>query len=269
MPRRRTIVSSLLLMVFLATFPSGLLARPQSPQNSATTTTHAQQDSSVSSSSAQEQLSEMRRLDDRLLSAVLWSLGVVVFVAVLLAGFSWYTNFKIYERDRTNLRGELQISIEKELVQGRKDLESKLDQHREILNATSKKHLDQLASSLDQLKESLTSEMEGLRDRSTRELKEHEYELLGLQIRLEALDQTVPSNRARTLISLLELAVEFKRDWVYVDTLKKLSKLLEEGATISSSQVPRLNSILKGIPEDFSGLVDNLRSLIRTHTSAF
>src|SRR6266849_9833581 len=39
------------------------------------------------------QLEVMRRYDDRILSTVYWSLGTVVLLAVLLYGFSWYTNF--------------------------------------------------------------------------------------------------------------------------------------------------------------------------------
>src|SRR5437773_302723 len=53
------------------------------------------------------QISIMERSEDRLLSTVLWSLGAIAGLGLLLLGFSWFLNFKVYERDKSLMRDEL------------------------------------------------------------------------------------------------------------------------------------------------------------------
>lgn len=53
------------------------------------------------------QLSESQRFQEQVLSTVYWSLGTLGAVAVLLVGFGWWTNFRVYERDKQSLEREL------------------------------------------------------------------------------------------------------------------------------------------------------------------
>jgi len=50
------------------------------------------------------QLELMRQYDQRIIATVYWSLGSFITMIVVLVGFSWFTNFKVYERDRDALR---------------------------------------------------------------------------------------------------------------------------------------------------------------------
>lgn len=59
----------------------------------------------------QIQLELIQLFDQRLLSTVYWSLGAIVTLAVLVAGFSWFSNFRLYERDKDALRLEIQRTI--------------------------------------------------------------------------------------------------------------------------------------------------------------
>jgi hypothetical protein len=46
------------------------------------------------------ELNEMKRSEDRLLTTVHLSLGMVVTVLAIIVGLNWFTNVRIYERER-------------------------------------------------------------------------------------------------------------------------------------------------------------------------
>lgn len=54
-----------------------------------------------------EQIRLMNHYQESLLTTVYWSLGGVVGLALLLSGFSWWTNFRFYESDKKKLAQEL------------------------------------------------------------------------------------------------------------------------------------------------------------------
>jgi hypothetical protein len=58
------------------------------------------------------QLQVMQSDDQRLTTSVYWSLGVVGAIALLLVGYSWFTNMRIYERDKAALTQELEGKLE-------------------------------------------------------------------------------------------------------------------------------------------------------------
>ena len=57
------------------------------------------------------QLAESQRFQEQVLSTVYWSLGTVASVAVLLVGFGWFTNFRMYDRDKSALERDLRAQI--------------------------------------------------------------------------------------------------------------------------------------------------------------
>jgi hypothetical protein len=60
----------------------------------------------------ESQLTAIREYNSSLLQTVYWSLGVVVVLAVALVGFGWFTNFRVYERDKNSIRQELLTRIQ-------------------------------------------------------------------------------------------------------------------------------------------------------------
>lgn len=57
------------------------------------------------------QLALIKEYHQSLLDTVYWALGVVATMALFLAGFSWFTNFKLYESDKQRLKDELARSV--------------------------------------------------------------------------------------------------------------------------------------------------------------
>lgn len=69
------------------------------------------------------QLQTIREYDKELLDSVHWSQGIVGGVALLLVGFSWFTNSRIYERDKAALTQELEGKLQSQLSFIRTELE--------------------------------------------------------------------------------------------------------------------------------------------------
>lgn len=67
-----------------------------------------------------EQVKQAKDYKESLLSTVYFSLGVVIAIAVLLAGFSWFSNFKLFEKDKKTLFDE----FERRAAQYRLELEN-------------------------------------------------------------------------------------------------------------------------------------------------
>jgi predicted nuclease with TOPRIM domain len=51
------------------------------------------------------------------MDTVLWALGVVCTIAVFIAGFGWWSNFKVYENDKKRLKEELDLSLAERIAQ--------------------------------------------------------------------------------------------------------------------------------------------------------
>lgn len=63
------------------------------------------------------QLEVHKDYTQHLLSTVYWSLGGVLSITMLIAGFGWFANFKIYEKDREILARELQAKFEEAIAE--------------------------------------------------------------------------------------------------------------------------------------------------------
>ena len=62
------------------------------------------------------QLKVMREYDARLLHTVYWSLTTVATLTLVLVGFGWFVNFRVYERDKASLLHELNVLVRENLA---------------------------------------------------------------------------------------------------------------------------------------------------------
>jgi hypothetical protein len=62
-----------------------------------------------------KQLEDSRKFQEQILSTVYWSLGTLAGVAVLLVGFGWLANFRIFEREKAALERELRAQVNQEI----------------------------------------------------------------------------------------------------------------------------------------------------------
>lgn len=116
------------------------------------------------------QLAVVQSYQDKFLSTVYWSLGALATIAALLVGFSWFANFRIYERDKTALRQELHSEVEDEL----RNLRRLVEDH---LNNSTKALTDQIIKQCHATVEPLQNEMLANERALFRGLAELELEL--------------------------------------------------------------------------------------------
>lgn len=90
--------------------------------NNSNTQTQGQSDTEKSAI-LQSQIELMRQYEDRILQTVYWSLGGMITVVVLIAGFGWFANFRLYEHDKKVLRQELLQLLTHEMEKIHKELD--------------------------------------------------------------------------------------------------------------------------------------------------
>lgn len=62
------------------------------------------------------ELAAVKDYDQRLLSTVYWSLSGVFLLVVLIGGVNWFTNYRLYERERDSLRQTLKLDAQEEAI---------------------------------------------------------------------------------------------------------------------------------------------------------
>ncbi len=102
-------VTAVLVFCLFFVQPNSLGAQGTTPVPTPPVSTPTQDVQQVSISTAQ--LDEMRRTEDRLFQSVYWTLGTVVTVAALMVGFSWFSNVRLADRDRQQLRDEIERTL--------------------------------------------------------------------------------------------------------------------------------------------------------------
>lgn len=108
----------------------------QAPQR----TERTQEADSTEVTVLKQQLSTMREYHGSLLDTVYWALAGIITLVVLLSGFGWWSNFKVYEQDKARLKEELQtllrsaeadlaLRIEEALGAMERSMEGRLEDH--------------------------------------------------------------------------------------------------------------------------------------------
>jgi len=64
----------------------------------------------------EKELETVRDYDQRLLSTVHWALGGVFLLVALVGGLNWFTNYRLYERERDALRESSKLAAHDEAV---------------------------------------------------------------------------------------------------------------------------------------------------------
>ena len=187
-----------------------------------------QQDSTAQILQLQTQIQVMEQYQDRLLSTVHWSLGILAGIAALLTSFSWYVNFKLYDRDKLAIQTELLTEIDKSKGQLHQEITDKLESSSREVSTLFDEGVD---SRIEMQTSQLKGTMTALRNRSY----ELEYEIIELK-----------------LIGIRPLGIKFRLYWKLIDLARKV-----DGD--DSWRIPRvLGDMLKAVeqhkPGSFAGI---------------
>jgi hypothetical protein len=221
--------------------------------------------SAPASSSAQEvalkaELQLVRDYDQRMQNTVYWSLGVVVLVTVLLAGFSWYTNFRIYERDLASLRDQITIAVEKQSLDASEKLRTQISARLEAISSQQQSFSESLLKQLDGIRTKFRSVAEELNRATVRDLLRVKLDLH--EIQLEAQEKQSPSILVSTHIKILGLGLQLNDQYVFSRALVSIEKQLKAGGKLTAHEITNLSNLLDQLPKEFMGNAQAIRDLI-------
>lgn len=221
--------------------------------------------SNPSGSNEQDQLSEVAALrvqnelihdfQSSILDTVLWALGVICTIVVFVAGFGWWSNFKLYENDKKRLQEELESSTSERIAQLELRLHGAGVDLTRSIEAKVEGSLNRLSSEISALQNrftELTDKIEvinvGLQNARDRDLLVHS-ELRRVEERVWDL-KGIPANGLITQMQGLRAELEADLTDSARMTLRRMKELLQErflngGAKISKAVKEH---VLNGLP---------------------
>lgn len=219
---------------FLLTCSVSLLAQPISPTPSPAPTSYSQMPSEAEKEAEkvailQAQLELMRQYDQRLLETVYWSLGGMVTIVVLVAGFGWFANFRLYEHDKKALKQELTGFIKEE--------RAKL--HEELSSAA---------------RDAVRSELQ--------DMKLMKYDLLKTEAEKWE-SKEVYANVLTTSLRMLEVALEIGWEHRIAGALEFTTKALKSGKKFDASTIVNVTKAINQLSSDYTAEVENIRELLK------
>lgn len=189
------------------------------------------------------QLQTMKDYQSALLDTVYWALGGVFSVVVLLSGFGWFANFKVYERDKANLTQELRKLVEASFQEAQSNLQETVStSHQELLKLI-REH------------EQATSKTIGTSNNRL-------ANLIGkLELKFEKkrmYESKTPTIAITCSIGVLELSAKVSPHET-PEIIQFIISKMEEGGQFNASEMTRIADIIDTFPPNMATLVEKLR----------
>ncbi|MCZ2120631.1 MAG: hypothetical protein LC108_00025 [Anaerolineales bacterium] len=196
------------------------------------------------------QLEIMQQYNQQILATVYWALGIIAGLAVLLVGFGWFVNFRVYERDKSTMQDDLRYFIRSELETSSKAFEKRID---EKIEKSVKDYQENLKASLVKMQARVSSIEEAL--------AESEYKRLSEETKKE----TYKDSAFRQYVRMIELAHKLPPylDFYFSEPLENIITLLKDGLAPAPEDVKDLNKELNNVPEGYAMDVESIRQLIK------
>lgn len=198
------------------------------------------------------QLSEAQRFQEQILSTVYWSLSGLAGVAVLLVGFGWWTNLRVYERDKQSLERELRLELaeisRQSNDQQQKHLENGISDLKQQITADASANEERLAvslkASIEEQERKSSSQISQIRSIISSLQKEIRELQLTEQLRERLVDRNkkVYRNALQASVTALELANKLGRDYTVGEVLDFVAEDID--TLLKGSDLPVDNYLL-------------------------
>ncbi len=223
-------MNKVMMIVFVIVVFLGSLALGATP----TTHPSASQSDQITISLLQSELNTVRDFQDTLLTTVFWSLGTIATIAVLLVGFGWYSNFRVYERDKASLSQELRSHLDNELAALSTKIEQSLNESRDSANKLAHEQREELSARVNKTLEATVTKS-----------------VAPLSARIEMLK----SGHAELQYAILEINRErWRAKGVYTNALREGVSILN--LTTANQQGWRISRALDAIQADLKVLLE-------------
>ncbi len=177
------------------------------------------------------QIEQMKEYQNNLLSTVRWTIGIVVMVLLFLISYSWYTNFKVSEKEIEIIKRQMQNYI---------------DEKMNVLKSNTKKYItDNIDIKVNQLDSSLKTIKNNLYDL---EMEFTEYKA----------DQ---SNSIFLYVKPLEHAIKNDSNWQISRILDRIKTKLNKNPKLNAEDTSDLNGVFEKLPSKYKtevGLIESM-----------
>ena len=255
---------------------------PAHPQGTAPRPLSGNPDSAVAVLHAQ--LEERRESDDRLLATVHWSLGTIAAVSILLLGFGWWTNFRVYERDKAALRQDLAASLTDSFARLQATNQDEFSRLRALAQEEMLRFHNDTRAEVDALRRSIEPRFQTLRDevvsaidsklaahalQSTSDIAGLKAGLIAVSIRNAEADldkwaeKEVWDNAIMAALTLISLARQSNEDWRVTRALEAITRFVNAGGGADSFTYGDIIRRLDQLPESHSLDVSNIKRALQ------
>ena len=203
------------------------------------------------------QLQITKDFQSAILDTIYWALGGVFLALSLVFGFSWFTNFRLYDRDKQALHADLQSrtdaalkELQAEVSRAGLGVDRRLD---EKLAEFTRSTEFQVENAQARLKTDSQASIEAI-ERSNASMQRS---ILRLQVRTE------PDLAQRLVLAqrLLYYTVDAAPDEV-PDVIPAILRAIEEGARLTPREASSMNSTLDRVKPEHAAFANKLREKI-------
>ena len=195
------------------------------------------------------------QFNDRLLTVVFWSLGVVGTVAITFVGFNWFINARSYERDKLALSVQLLGEIKTEISNVQKKLESDLAEN--------------LSRNHKIISGDLASDIKGIHSRINDLENSHGEKWLDIQIEVFSLEakyweeKKVYRNAITYEIKRGLIGIEYKNEYAIESSLRRIEELLPKisGDSLAFDE-PNILQIIGGAPPTMVTVCERIKRIL-------
>lgn len=186
--------------------------------------------------------------NDRILQTVYWALGSMASFLLILVGFNWYTNYRIYDRDKQALMQELSSSLQAHLSEHRIAVQTEINAKFKEISDSTQGRIDARIAILDETLAGFKSELFDLRFAALKS-EFHYWELKGVR-----------GNMLAMAIQMLSLSLDAKTDPEIGQSLAKITDLLKQDTPVMVSETYKISSMLDSLPTQYATEVNVIRA---------
>jgi hypothetical protein len=244
--RKFFVLTSILLILLVAlSLSSSSWKEPNdipisTPTLSPIPTPSAQHDTDVSLLKLEVEL--LKKHNQQLLDTVYWSLGTVFTLALFVVGAGWYVNFRLYDKDKAEIKQSLESS-----------LKERLNQDKEILQSFAIKSSEAFAAKIS-----------GQFDVLKQEIQRMKYEMLQEQAKSWR-SRKVYANELTSYFEMLKIAKQFfslGQAWLLSDALEGMQNALKSGAELNVELVREIMDVVSKLDNAYFIEVERIKDLL-------
>lgn len=224
------------------------------------------------------QLEVTRSFQSDVLTTVYWALGFLGTLTVVLIGYNWFTNFRIYQREKQALLQELMQATQHRNTQVEQSLRAEAQTERgridtafETLRTDILRRLEESVATqreaADTAISALTKKLEASIEASEKRSK-RAARLVNLRFTAYTVDEARIDEEWSVLVShaleYLNIATSLGNDWFIKDGLEALDTAINNGGEFNKSEVAKASEVLKKVPANLRELADEISGKLKS-----